>query len=475
MPENQRLPFMVRVGLAIRAATGTLAGSGDTLTNILNTLGTRPQPPRRGTPEFLQFVNQSPLLRQVLYRIAESGTSLSWSLVAPRRGNRVAARTLEQLRSVNSLDRRRELKLLRKSNEVQDVQRHPLIDMLMRGSEFITGFSLRKLTFLHLDLTGEAAWLYERNAAGIPVEGLPIPPSWIAQPPTPDDPFYTLRYLNLQGKVPAADMLWIRDPDPANPYTRGVGGARALSDELETDEYAAKHTKGFFFNDATPRLLVMGPNVKNDDQMAGMEHKLLVNSQGYRKAWRPHFMRTPENTVIKELQVGFQSMQMVELREREKRFVREYFGIPPEILGDTGQSNRSTIDLADYIFGRHVIEPRCELIRLSLQQALVPLYDTKLLLEYENPVPEDREFRLKAMRMRPGTVKVDEWRELQGLEPLGAAAGGNNFVLNKADLVVTGLDPAQVGEDANEQAINKPDPQAKPGDGAAPSEDMPAN
>ena len=44
--------------------------------------------------------------------------------------------------------------------------------------------------------------------------------------------------------------------NPIDPFKRGLGQAEALADEIETDEYAAKFQKRFFFNDATPNLII---------------------------------------------------------------------------------------------------------------------------------------------------------------------------------------------------------------------------
>jgi hypothetical protein len=48
-----------------------------------------------------------------------------------------------------------------------------------------------------------------------------------------------------------ADVITMRNHDPEDPLGRGVGTAFSLGDELDTDEYAARFTKNYFWNNAS--------------------------------------------------------------------------------------------------------------------------------------------------------------------------------------------------------------------------------
>ena len=101
----------------------------------------------------------------------------------------------------------------------------------------------------------------------------------------------------------------------------------------------------------------------------------------------------------------------------------QVFGIPPELLGILNNSNRATIESADYLFSRWVVAPRMEFLRSQLQERLIPEYDDRLVLDFVSPVAEDREHMLEASKAAPWSLKVDEWRVLQGQEPLDDDAG----------------------------------------------------
>ena len=91
-------------------------------------------------------------------------------------------------------------------------------------------------------------------------------------------------------------------------------------------------------------------------------------------------------------------MQLVDLRRFERDAIVQTFGVPPEMLGILQNSNRATIEAADHLFSRWVLLPRLEAFRDVLQKQLVPQFDEKLILTYQNPIPEDRDFKLSVMQ-----------------------------------------------------------------------------
>ena len=381
-------------------------------------------PPYRGTANILAAYSTMPWLRAVAQRVATSvsASTTQWKLYAPTSGERRDVRTIQ--RSADSKARR---SLLRKSSEVVEVESHILLDALNSANSYMVGQSLFKLTQLHLDLVGESFWIKERNAFGAPVEFWPVPPDWIQATPTPSSRSYEVSFGAWQGKIPETEVLWMADLDPSNPYGRGTGMARSLSDELETDEYAAKHTRQLFFNRARPDMLLW-PQQQGahdiglqQDQVRRLEERWLDGHQGFWRAFKPFFVG--REIAVHEVNQSLQELQLVELRKHERDTIVQVFGIPPELLGILNNSNRATIESADYLFSRWVITPRLEFLRSQLQERLIPDYDDRLVLDFVSPVEEDRAHMLEAAKAAPWAMKVDEWRTLQGQETLDDETG----------------------------------------------------
>jgi len=106
-------------------------------------------------------------------------------------------------------------------------------------------------------LTGEGYIVIEKDYHGYPVELWPIPPHWVMSTPTDGNPHYTIRTpSSLIAQVHFSDMFVQMELNPVDPYSRGLGRAQSIADEVEIDEYAAAFQKRFFYNDATPSSVI---------------------------------------------------------------------------------------------------------------------------------------------------------------------------------------------------------------------------
>ena len=135
-----------------------------------------------------------------------------------------------------------------------------------------------RLQQIYLELKGEGYFIIEKSPLGVPVELWPLPVHWVQMTPYMGHPYYTVRLTNgLLMEVSVDDMFVMKDLNPLDPFKRGLGQSEALADEIETDEYAAKFQKRFFFNDATPNLVI------------GMPKSTPEQRQRFRAEWLERF------------------------------------------------------------------------------------------------------------------------------------------------------------------------------------------
>lgn len=400
-------------------------------------------PPKRGTRELLQAYKEQPWLRAVTSRIARSVATASWSAYARaaepmpsrimrvrRLGSRgalpdvggVPAWRWAQDRLVRDVGllapdletrarRRRELAAQGLLREIPD---HPLLELLNAPNKDQTGFTSRLITQVHLDIKGEAFWYLDLDSQGMPTGFVPLPPHWVAGVPTATGEPFRVSFAGLQFNVPPERMIWLRDPDPEQPFARGTGVAEALSDELETDEYAAKYVKTWFFNGAVPSGIAAFEGA-SEPELKRAREKWEQEHQGHQRANRMFFANGKMN--FSKVDNSFKDQQLMELRKHERDTIGQVFGMPPEILGIIENSNRSTIDAARFIFALGIEFPRCQFLRSELQHQLVPKFDGgDFCLEVEVPIPEDEQHRLDVMRAQPGAFSMNEWRGEAGYD-----------------------------------------------------------
>lgn len=386
-------------------------------------------PPKRGTAEMLQAYSTMPWLRTVADQIAYGVASVEWFLYVatnPTTGKAVKRR-LRNLSAAGERDphqiwkkRQKVIKAALKSGELKEVMVHPLLDLLDSANDFLTGLQTRKLTQLHQDLVGEAFWLLERNAFGMPVGAWPVPPHWIRSTPLPDHPFYRVSWRGWQGEIPMTEVIHFLEPDPYNPYGRGTGLANSLSDDLETDSYATTFMKNFFYSGARPDIIISADGV-TPAETTRLEASWLAKLQGFYRSFRPLFIN--RDIKVTELQPNNRNMQLIPIRQFERDTVQQTFGMPPELMGIIENSNRATIDSADFLFSRWCVVPRLENMRSTLQERLIPEFDERLIIEYDSPVSEDAAFHLEVMKAAPYSFIADEWRELAGKDPMPDGEG----------------------------------------------------
>jgi HK97 family phage portal protein len=384
--------------------------------SLVSVIGPQRDAPRLGTGEMLKAYSQMPWLRAVVGKVGVSIGSTRWCLYVPVDPDSGKPYRMRRMQRANYDQREAYRKKAVEVNSLQEIEDHPLLDLLEYGNSRLDGSKLFQLTQQYLDLVGEAYWVLSFNRLRVPSAIWPLPPDWVKEIPTPEDPVYTVRIGRNEFKIPMNRVIAFVDPDPSDPYGRGTGLAKSLGDELETDEYTSKHLKSFFQNSARPDLIITADGLRKEDTIR-MEEMWTKKLGGVFQRFKPFFMN--RKVEVKEIGQSFEAMQMVDLRKHERDMIVQVFGIPPEKLGILQASNRATIQASDFFWTKDVLVPRLESIRRVLQQKLVPLFDDKLVMEYESPVVQDRDHQVKVMEAQPGAFTLNEWRALADLPSLG--------------------------------------------------------
>lgn len=399
------------------AASKIFAGTGGIGGSVWPSWSTAP---RLGTDGMLRAYDTMPWLRSFLQKISEDVAGLTWHVYVPTLDPGTSlqpgkAFRDKRLQRASSKVRAELMSQYIKAGKLRELPNHPVIDLLTAGNEYFPGLVSMQLAQTHLDLVGETSWLLELNQYRMPVKALPIPPTWITALPASTGGFYRIVGPGGTWDVPKPNMFWAYHPSPANPFSRGTGIAQVLADELETDEYAAKYIKDFFRNRAVPPVLIAGLGL-GLSELQRVEEKWLSKFQRVGAGWMPAFLGAKVD--VHQLSPSFEQQQFGEIRKQQRDNILQTLGIPPEIAGVIENSNRSTIESADFIYQSRVIVPRAEFLRAQMQETLMPLFDERLVIDYVNPVQEDREFILKVWQAKPEAFDLDEWRGFAGREPL---------------------------------------------------------
>ena len=399
-------------------------------------------PPERGSAEILGLFRTSPWLRAVTHKIASSFASVEWTVYASTSavaggGSKYVHN--DTIKRSTPLVRPALVRRAVSTGELEALHKHPLSVLLKKPNPVMSGRTMRHVCQVHVDLLGETFIVLDTNPAGMPIRMWPIPPTWVKDLPTDQAPFYKVDIDNTSHQIPITNMIHIRDPNPANPYGRGVGVGMSLADEVDVDEFAAKHVSTWFHNKGMPDMLI---SMEGAHKPALEQAKRTWDNanRGFQKAYRTHW--TGAKLDVKRLDTSFKDMALLEIRTFERNSIIQVFGVPPEKIGIIDNSNRSTSESAHFIFANDVIVPRCELWRSELQNKLVERFDERLILEYTSPVPGDREYRRSIMQAFSNVFTVDEIRSLADMDPLPNKQG-EGYIMPPGQIYVTDLTSLQ--------------------------------
>ena len=331
------------------------------------------------------------------------------------------------------------------NGDEQEITAHPFLDFWANPNPLheMSSAALWRLLEIYLKLKGEGYFIMERDEFGRPAELWPVPTHWVQMTPYQGFPYYTVRLTNGQLiEVPVDDMFVMKDLDPYDPFKRGLGQSEALADEIETDEYAAKFQKRFFFNDATPNIIIGMPKSTEEQRKRFLAEWM----QRFKGVFQSHGVATVNGDVtVNKIGESMKDMDMVNGRTFLRNAALEHYGVPREIMGITESSNRATSEAAQFIYAQNVLMPILRRREEAINHQLIPWFGDDLVWHFDDIVPRNQEFD-KAVGLdgwNAGLLTKDEAREKLGMPP--CKVGGDVYKTQFSDVYVhEDDDPAEV-------------------------------
>lgn len=377
------------------------------------------QAPSRGMQELLDDFRTSPWLQAASKKVAAHFATVPWRLY--RKNDRLTGKAvLSGIKDYAGRFKGQAINKAMESGEANEIDNHPLLDLLNNPNNMMSGVSLRKLCCLYEIFTGEVFLWKKRDGKQIS-QLLPLVPTWVYRLPTSDDQQYKLSILGSRIDLPAEDIIYMKEMELLNPFTRGTGLGQALGDIIDTSQYAQKFLKAYFYNNATPDVFI-GLKGSSQEGVQYFQQKLEERNRGPMKSGRAFVFDAGQDggLDVHEVNKNLTNLQVLPLLDNVRDQIVSVFGVPPEVMGILGNSNRATINEALRIFAQETIIPRLDTFGSELQRQLVPDYDERLLIHYDDPTPKDKDYTLQVLAMFPYAATVSEIRKLADLPDRGA-------------------------------------------------------
>ena len=317
------------------------------------------------------------------------------------------------------------------NDDHEELFEHDLLNLLEGVNEFQTGTELRFMMGAHLELTGNC-YLLKLDKNKKPVESMDEEPAML-YPLDPGGvtmvfdkttfPYVVIAYVftfdGQKHRYEPHQILHIRYPDPTDMFS-GIGPVQAIAEWIDVDSFSTEYRRRFFLNgahvdgmlesDMTAEETIDVLRTSWENAHTGIEnsHKTPVLPKGVKYVATA---ATPKDS------------QMVEVEAANRDRILAGLKVSKTILGTAeSDTNRATAETADYVFAKRTIAPKMKLICAYLNEFLVPLFGDDIYLSYDNPVPEDAEFRTKEMQAVMGSAPVlsanEAREEYMGLGPV---------------------------------------------------------
>lgn len=301
----------------------------------------------------------------------------------------------------------------------KEIVDHDILDLMHQVNPFETWNEHLELSQQYMELAGEFFWLLVRNNLKGIQELWALNPALVEVIPSQDKYIAGYIYSNGGQQIPVeqGDIIHFKRPNPRNRY-RGLSPVSAILTDIESQRFSSMWNRNFFRNSAEPGGVIEVPQDLSDEKF---QRLLMQWSEEHRGTANAHQVAVLEGGAKwVESKNTQRDMQFDRLRKDNRDIILANYGLPLHILGIAESVNRANAEAGEYVFSRWVIKPRLVRIREKLNEQLLPKFDNKgqLELDFDDPVPENQEYKLRAAgEYSKGYMVKNEARALAGLEP----------------------------------------------------------
>lgn len=330
---------------------------------------------------------------------------------------------------------------------LEEVDESPLMDLLDRPNKFMSGQEFFELTFLHLELTGNAFWAIIRDNKKQPVELWPLYPNYMRIVEDAHDFISGYVYTVNGEQVPflPEDIIHHKYSNP-NDLRWGMSTVMAGARVIDTDKMAADYNRKFFYNSAQPDAVLYTDEMIDDKTWLRIKDQFQDMYGGINNAHKTAIL---ENGLkYQAMNPNQKDMDFLRSREFNRDMILAMFGVPKSVLGMDASMSRANAETAEYVFAKGTIKPKMLRLTTGIQEKLAPMFDERYVITFVDPVPDDKQYKLAEHKQLANLVlTANEVREDMGYEAIDN--GDTLYVLG--NMVPIGTPVAPTGGAAPEE------------------------
>ncbi|MFA7287290.1 MAG: phage portal protein [Melioribacteraceae bacterium] len=304
----------------------------------------------------------------------------------------------------------------RKAVEIEEVLQHPFLDLKTNVNPFLNSFDLMEMTQLNQELTGNAYWQIITDRMGVPKEIWIIPTTDCKIIPHPTKFISGYKYIKGSTEIDLSEkeVIHFKMPNPKSQYY-GFAPFSSVGDIYNLDRSINEYEESIFRNGGTLSGIFETEEALGDHEYQRLKEEIKENFTGKANVGKMPLL----DNGLKYKQLGTSPKEMSHLGGREyvKESILNAFGISLGMFSK--DSNRANVQGAIKQYTEFTIKPRLIRFQEKLNEKLIPMYDEKLFVAFNSPVPEDEEFALnqRVKHVNFGIETINEVRRELGKEP----------------------------------------------------------
>jgi len=332
---------------------------------------------------------------------------------------------------------------VKKAIEIEEVEDHQILDLLYQVNPFMNKTDLFELSDLHQELTGDAYWLLVNDPVWkVPKEVWPLPPNRMRI--VPDKNKFIKHYvytINSQKLILKKDqIIHFKWPNPNDLYY-GMSPLQAVAGMVNINTNMNRYENALFSNNARLEGYFTTEQELDDVAFKRLKEELNEVYHGITNTGKSGLF--DYGLKYKALNLSPRDLNFMQGRRWTKAEIFEAFDTPMGLFDE--KANRANAEAAQFTYMKYGIQPRLRRFEEKLNEQLVPLFDEKLFLAFDEVVPADNEFKLKedTELVRNGIFAINEVRKERGKEPVM----GGDMPLVQMNMIPLGLSGSQVQEE----------------------------
>ncbi len=351
------------------------------------------------------------------------------------------------------------------NGEKEEVLDHEFLKLWNNPNPDMTRGEVLEHLSSFLDIEGNSYLLKAKDGAGKTREIYPLRADWVKVVPSTDENPERLvsKYIYSQdGKqgidLDVEDIVPIRlfSPFFFNKMTgKGtVEGAKSIIDEEKT---ISEWNRTFFEKGAITSGVLEVDGAMEPEEKAAFEAQWKQEVAGMRNNGSTPILYGAKYTPTQFTQ---RELAFIDQRKLNRDDIFLLFGVPKALMMSE-DVNLANSKQALWAFTRFTVRPRLKKIEDAINRHLLPEFGEGLTVEFDNPVPNDRDAEIKEYQAAIGNwMTPNEIRAEEGLTPLD---GGDELTRPSA------LPPLQLsiaGESKKKDAVEIPDDRKERGEKA---------